>query len=313
MFKLSLSLGLIILALILSQSLKHFNKNLAKEMKVLKNFTFLVLNPIVMVNSFWTINFSNITILLLPFICIFILASNGFFGVLIAKKLKYSREEQAAMFASSTFSNLGTIGGLVTFVFLGQEAYSMAAMYIILESVYNYLIAYPLVKTIGDGEKMKTMDRVKSIVKDPTIMIYQATIVVGLILNFSPLSRPAVMATYNDIMIPVISFLLIFSIGYTMDLEKMKSRVNSAYMVLALKYLVSPSIAMIFAFTCFSDPMIRKVLFIMALVPCGFNSIFVPTIYKADKNIATASWLFTTAALVITIPLEYFIVTYLPF
>ena len=306
-----LSLGLIILALILSQTLKHFNSKLSKEMKSLKNFTFLVLNPIVMINSFWIIDFSNVTILLLPFICLIVLASTGCLGLFIAKKLKYTREEQASMFSSSSFSNLGTIGGLVTFVFLGQEAFAMAAMYILLESVYNYIIAYPVVKTIGDGEKMSSVERLKSIIKDPTIMIYQSTIVFGLILNFSPISRPAFMTSYNDIMIPVISFLLIFSIGYTMDFGKMKSRVSSAYIVLAIKYLVAPTIAMIFAFTCFSDPMIRKVLLLMSLAPCGFNSIFVPTIYKADHNIASASWVLTTAALVVIIPLEYLVVTLL--
>ncbi len=316
MEKMILSFGIIIVGVIIGQVVK-FLKNTKDEhtqkiweifIERSRKFTFFVLNPIVMINSYWIIDFSNISIFALPFICVAVLALSGGIGLLVSKGLKHNNEQKASMFAVSTFSNLGTIGGLITFSFFGETAFAIAAMFIFFESFYNYLIGYPLVKAIGENVK-GTRVKAKDFLKDPSIVIYVSAVFVGLFFNMSGFERPHVMGVYNEYAIPTVSFLLISAIATKMDLGKTKTFIKEGVAVILIKYLFAPLVAILVALACglqnLENGLVLKVVIIMTLVPCGFNSILVPTIYKADKDVANTAWVFSMIALAVVVPLEY--------
>lgn len=316
MLKMVLSFGIIIAGVFAGQILRkwHSTKDVVSKKKIEKTtntirvVAFFVLNPIIMVNSYWVIDFSNISIFMLPLICVLVLALNGGIGLLVSKKLKHSCEQRSAMFAGSTFSNLGTIGGLITFSFFGEKAFAIAAMFILFESFYNYLLAYPIVKSLGEGQK-GLQGRIKDLLKDPSIIVYVSAVFVGVALNISPLSRPQFMSLYNEYMIPIVSFLLIGTIAFTMDLGKTKTFFKEGIAIICLKFLVAPvigvSLALLFGLQDIEQGLVVKVVAIMTLVPCGFNAIVVPTVYKADRDVANTVWMFSMLALAIVVPLEY--------
>ena len=316
MAKMILSFGIIIAGVFVGQIIKkwHSTKDVVSKKKIentteiIRKLAFFWLNPIIMVNSYWVIDFSNVSIFALPFICVIGLVICGAVGLLISKKLKHTCEQQSAMFAGSTFSNLGTIGGLITFSFFGEKAFTIAAMFIFFESIYNYLIAYPIVKSLGEGQQ-GIQGRLKDLLKDPSIVIYVSAVIVGALLNFSPLDRPQFMALYNEYMIPIVSFMLISMVAFKMDLGKTKTFVKEGLIIICIKYLFAPvlgiCLAFLFGLQHIDDGLVVKVVAIMTLVPCGFNSILVPTIYKADKDIANTVWVFSMVALAIVVPLEY--------
>lgn len=316
MSRLILSFAVIIFGLLVGQTIKYLNttsliknkEQFEKSIDSIRKIAFFVFNPIIMINSYWIIDFSNVSIFVLPFICIFILIVGGLLGLLSSKILKHSHEQRAAMFASSTFSNWGTIGGLITFSFLGEAAFAIAAMFIVLEQFYNYLVAYPAVKILGEGGK-GLVGNFKSFLKDPSIVIYISAVFIGVLLNFCPIERPWIMAKYNEFMIPTVSFLLIFPIAFKMNIGKTRTCIKEALIVVVIKFLIAPIIAVsaayLFGLNTIESGLVIKVLIIMNLVPCGFNSILVPTIYKADRDVANSIWIFTMVVLVIIIPLEY--------
>lgn len=316
MEKMILSFGIIIVGVCVGQIMKklHSIKDVAMQNKIevtlesIRKLAFFILNPIVMVNSYWVIDFSNVSIFALPFICIFVLACSGVIGYVISKRFNHTCEQKASMFAGSTFSNLGTIGGLITFSFFGESAFAIAAMYIIFESFYNYLIGYPLVKAISEGQN-GIQGRLKDLLKDPSIIIYISAVFVGVALNFSPFSRPNFMAMYNEYMIPITSFMLISTVAFKMNLGKTKTFVKEGVAIILIKYLFAPAVSISLGYLLglqhIQNGIVIKVLTIMTLVPCGFNSILVPTIYKADRDVANTVWLFSMIALGIIVPLEY--------
>ncbi len=316
MEKMILSFGIIIVGVFVGQILRAWHnkkdEKLQRQSELIiervRKFTFFVLNPIVLINSYWIIDFSNVSIFILPFICVIVLALSGAIGLFVSKKLQHSSEQKASMFAVSTFSNLGTIGGLIAFSFFGEKAYAIAAMFIFFESFYNYLVCYPLVKAIGENVK-ESRSKLKDFLKDPSIVIYVSAVFVGIALNFSPFERPQFMTLYNEIAIPTVSFLLLSAVAFKMNLGKTKTFAKEGITVILIKYVFAPlvalSIAYAFGLQNLENGLVINTLIIMTLVPCGFNSILVPTIYKADKDVANTAWIFSMLALAIVVPLEY--------
>ncbi len=316
MEKMILSFGIIILGVIVGQLLKfwHNTKNDKVQryseviIERIRKIAFFGFNPIVMVNSYWIIDFSNVSIFILPFICVIVLALNGGLGLLVSKKLKHTGEQKASMFAVSTFSNLGTIGGLIAFSFYGEKAFAIAAMFIFFESFYNYLVGYPMVKAIGENIKGRRV-KIKDFLKDPSIVIYISAVFVGVLLNVSPLERPQFMGAYNEYAIPLISFFLLSAVAFKMDLGKTKAYVREGIAVILVKFIFAPLVAVLLAYAFglqyLENGLVLHVILIMTLVPCGFNSILVPTIYKADRDVANTGWIFSMVALAVVVPLEY--------
>lgn len=317
MEKLIFSLSIIIVGIICGQFIKRTTSNksnitlVSKRMDQIRVFAFLILNPIVMINSYWIIDFNNISMLILPFICLIVLFVGGAVALFISNVLKHNSQEKASMFACGTFSNLGTIGGLITLTFLGEKAFTIAALYFLFESFYNFLIAYPIIKYIGEG-KSDSNDKWWLVFYDKTIIIYIISIIVGVSLNLIGLQRPQIMTDYNNIMIPVISFLLTFAISYKMEFRKIKSNLSEGIIGIIIKVIVSPIVAILVAYLFglqnIENGLVIKVLLIMSTVPCGFNSILVPTIYKADKDVANSIWIMTMIASLMVLPIIYYIV-----
>ncbi len=322
MNKVIFSFVIIFFGLIIGQVIKYFayKKDEQERLKIIniiattRKITFFIFNPIILINSYWLIDFSNVSILMLPLICILVLPLSGVIGLLFSKLYKHTKEENAAMFSCSTFSNSGTIGGLIVFSFLGEAAFIIAAMYIAFESFYNYIIAYPVVKAIGEG-RSNFIGRFKEMIKDHSIVVYVSTIFIGIILNFSPLQRPSIMSLYNEIMIPTVSFSLTFTIAFTMNFGRVKSYMKEGITVIVIKFLIAPIIAvtigMIFNLHNIENALIMKVIIVMNLIPSGFNSILVPTIYKVDKDLANSAWIYSMIAFFIVIPFEYILLSFI--
>ncbi len=316
MNRLILSFAVIVLGILVGQVIKYINTTslinnkeaFGKSVDRVRKVAFFIFNPIILINSYWIVDFSNIHIFVLPFMCVFILVISGSIGLLFSKLFKHNNQQRASMFACSTFSNLGTIGGLIAFSFLGESGFAIAAMFIVLESFYNYLVGYPVVKILGEGTS-KFKGNFKSFFQDPSIVIYLSAVVIGILLNLSPLKRPLFMLKYNEFMIPITSFLLIFPIAFKMNISKTHACLKEALVVTCIKFIIAPvlaiSVAYLFGLNTVENGLVIKALIVMNLVPCGFNSILVPTIYKADRDVANSIWIFTMVVLIIIVPIEY--------
>ncbi len=82
MTRVLLSFGIIVLALIVGQFLKYlYNRDVFNDKEkfrtsidTTRKIAFFGFNPIIMINSYWIVNFQNVSILFLPIICILVLS-----------------------------------------------------------------------------------------------------------------------------------------------------------------------------------------------------------------------------------------------
>ncbi len=314
MSKLLFSFGLIFLGICTGQIIKKLQNRISqriplhKVMIILRDIAFLILNPIVLINSFWIVDTSNITLIVLPFICIITLALGGGLALVFSRAFKHSNTKKAAMYACGTLSNVGTVGSLVVFTFLGEYAYSIAAMFYVFEPFYVFLIGYTFTKALCEGN-FNIKERLKGVITDKPLLIYFSAILIGIALNFSSLTRPVFMEKYNQHMIPLVSFTLIFTTAYKMHIGKIKHNLRESFVIVGIKYVFIPlsalCIAYFFGLQHIENGLVIKVLIIMTLIPTSFNSLMLPDLFNADRDIINSAWIMTMLPLAFIIPLEY--------
>ncbi len=314
MSKLIFIFAIIFLGILAGQFVKRFQSKLSQEvplhsiMNSIRTIAFLVFNPIVLVSSFWIVDFTNVTLITLPLLCTGMMLFLGFLATIISKLLNHTKEQRAAMFSVGTSSNVGIIGSLIVFTFFGERAYSIALMYYMFEPFYIFIVSYSIIKTILHGT-FDIKSALKSIITDKTIIIYLSAIILGLLLNISPIERPSFLGIYNEYMIPLVSFMLIFSASYKMRLEKIQHNMKEGFLHVGLKYIISPIVAITIAYLLgyqnFENALLIKIVLILNLVPSSFNALMLPDLFKTDRDITNTVWVMTTAFLAIIIPLEY--------
>ena len=147
MEKISFSLGIIFLGLALGYVIqvlvhKHFVNlpfDLETLRKRLQKIAFLFLDPIVYLGAVWIINFDELKIVALPFIGIIAILLGGVLAFVSARLLKMSRKQTGAYIVSGGFTNIGLIGALICFTFLGEAGFALASFYRFFEMFSYYL------------------------------------------------------------------------------------------------------------------------------------------------------------------------------
>jgi predicted permease len=87
--------------------------------KLLQKIGLLFLMPVSFVAAVWIVSFEDIRITLLPLIGAFALLLGGALGLIMASFTKNGEKQRGEFFCCGSFTNLGSLGALITFVFLG--------------------------------------------------------------------------------------------------------------------------------------------------------------------------------------------------
>ncbi len=72
-----------------------------------------------------------------------------FFSTFVNKIPKTGKREAGAFFSCGAMTNIGSIGALVVFHFLGEEAFALVPLYKIFEPVIYYIIWFPIAKSFS--------------------------------------------------------------------------------------------------------------------------------------------------------------------
>ena len=135
----------------------------------------------------------------------------------------------------------------------------------------------------------------------------------GFALNLSGVERPAFYSTLNEYLIPIASFFLVMSLGYTMRFSKVKHYPKEIIIMLIIKHLLTPALVIGIAFALglqnYGDGMLFKALIILSAMPVGFNALIPINIYGLDINLGNSCWIVSTLSLVVIVPALYFIVS----
>ena len=310
-----LIIGYIIQRLVLSGKIKA-EKSLSRQRNFLQRIVLLAINPIATVGAIWILSFDNVRIVLMPVIGALAILTGGFASLLFAKVLKLKPKQAGAFFSTGSMFNIGSIGALVVFIFLGEEAFGLVPMYTLFETMIYYIIWFPIAKSfsptvLADSKNKKII----KVITDPFVLVALASILLGVILNTSGLQRPAFYSTLNSIVIPLGSLLLLISIGMAMKFGKVKAFMKPAIVISCIKFLLVPFVATgaayLLGFGKMDNGLPLKVIFILSSMPVGFTALVPPSIYNLDVDLANAAWLVSTALLIVVIPLQMLGITFM--
>lgn len=319
MEKLLFSLLLIVSGLVVGygcQKLLEYNiirspLSVAALRKLLQKAGLLFFMPISVMAAVWIVSFETLAVALLPFFGGATLIFGGVVGFGVAKLFNSSPRETGVYICSSSFTNIGCIGGLVCYVLLGEVGFALVTLYKMFEELIYYTIGFPLARYYSGAAEGGTgwVSRCWRVISDPFFLSAIIALSVGLFLNITNVERPLVFETITSIFVPVGTFALLVSIGLGMKLSSIREHLPMSCLIAGLKVTLIPLTAVTVAyFLGFGDidgGLPLKVILIAASMPVAFNSLVAASLYDLDLDLANAIWLVSTASLLLVLPLLF--------
>jgi len=301
MEKFVFSLGIILFGLALGyvlQILIHkkiivIPYNLEILRKTLQKIAFLFFNPIAFLGAVWIINIDDLKIFAMPFIGTTALVLGGFLAFWFSKVLRMSRKQTGAYIVAGGFTNIGSIGGLLCFIFLGEAGYALMPFYKLFELFSYYGVGFPIAKSysLDVAETERFSERMKKVLLDPFMLVALGSILAGVALNVSGLERPNFYGTINAIFVPTATILLLTSIGMAMHFGRIGKYIKEGLLIALIKFIIVPTVATTLAYLVgfgrIDQGLPLKVVMILSSMPVGFNAMVPPTIYDLDVDLVT--------------------------
>jgi len=276
--------------------------------KILQSFTLLIINPVSFAGAVWILPLQNLEVMLLPFLGIAAIALGGVFSLIYTARTSMPRPRRGSHFCVSYFTNIGSIGGLITFALLGEPGFTLLPFYKLLEPVMYYAVGFPVASRFG-SEDLHDKRSLSAILRDPFVMVSMGGIALGLILNATGIQRPQFYKPLNGILVPLASFLLLVSIGLSMRFSRMKAHASSTLSILIIKFILVPvsvtGVAYLAGMGRILEGLPLKTVFILSSMPAGFLAVMPPGLYDLDLDYANTAWLATMIGLLPLVPWLY--------
>lgn len=305
------SLFLILLCLIAGYGVKQLiNEGKTGKIRILlQKLVLIFFIPFTVATSIWIAPIRNLGIISLPFLGLTALAAGSFISLAMARIMKKDKRDGAVFFVSGGFTNLGSIGGLLAFLLLGEEAFALVAFYMFFEKIWYFGFGFPYARrcSLISGEQETMGETFKKMFADPYVLASLLSLVVGISLNYSGLDRPLFIKGVNGILVPLGAYFLIFSIGLGMKLSAVGKFWKEGLAVVLVKSFILPVIMVCLSFLLgldrISGGLPLKTVLILSSMPVAFIALVPPSIYDLDLDLANSIWLISSGALVLTVPL----------
>jgi len=305
--------GYILQQIIRERSVRH-DHLLPRMRKHLQRLSILGLMPVSFVGAFWIIPFDDLRITLLPVIGSCVILLGGVLGIGTARLLKKRGAQKSTLFCCGSFSNLGSLGGLTSFLFLGERGFALLALYKIFEEVIYYSIGFPVARFYRlEDENLRTGGRLLELLKDPFFIVATCSFITGLVLNLSGVPRPPAYKTLISIFVPVGVFLILVSIGLGMRFSRVRDHIPEGAAIALIKFIILPLVAGTAAYLLglhkIQNGLPMKVVLIGASMPVAFMAVVAASINDLDLELANSCWLITTSSMVLVLPWLYFLIS----
>ena len=282
--------------------------------KLVLRTTLLTFLPATVIGAVWSIKINDPRIGALPFLGGFSLFLGGAFALTLSRVLRLGRPQSGSLFVCGFFANLGAVGGLICYVFLGEAGFGFVPIYRLFEEFLYYMVGFPVARLyateVNEGESF--VDRFRKASFDPLILVSVFSITAGGALNLSGIARPGFYRTVNSILIPLTTVAFHVPIGMAMKVETVRHYLKESVLLSLIRFLAVPSIVSSLGFLLgyghIGGGLVLKVVIILSSMPVAFMALIPPSLYDLDLDLANSCWLFTTGLLVLVLPWLYFVI-----
>ncbi|MGI6783410.1 MAG: AEC family transporter [Aminivibrio sp.] len=280
---------------------------IARLRSFLQRLVLLGLSPVTFIGALWIVEIREPKIAWLAAIGAFCHVFGGAAAALLAPLLRLDRPKAGAFFCCGFFTNVGAIGGLVVFLFLGEEGYAFVPVFKLLEELVYYGAGFPAARLYGDAGGKEERSLPARLLRDPFFLVALAGLVVGSALNLSGVPRPAVFSSLNSLLIPLNTVILLSSIGMAMRFGRTGRYLGEGVAIMGLKFLLVPAVCTALARTAGLEGLPLKAVLILSSMPVAFNSLIPPSLYGLDLDLANSCFLISVLGLVLLLPGLHFI------
>ena len=316
MGKLILSLGIIVVGLSLGYAIQRLSAADLLRLPIshddlrkrLQKTALLFVLPVTVLGAIWIVDVRSISIAALPLIGVGAITTGGILAMGAARVLKLEPRKTGALIPCGAFTNIGSIGALICYVYLGEKGFALVPIYKLFEELSYYAVGFPVAKYFSamDARRDSSADRLKALISDPFILVALSSIVLGAILNLTNLPRPAIFGIINAVFIPLGTGLLLVSIGLAIRFKSVRHHLKACALVSLIKFAIVPlsatAVAWFIGYGQIDNGLPLKVVMILSSMPVAFNALIPPSIYDLDLDLANACWFFTTSALIVVLP-----------
>ena len=288
--------------------------SLERLRKLLQKIGLLFFMPISFIGALWIIKIDNIKIAALPFLGIFALLTGGVLSLAAARFLRLERKDTGSMFICGAFTNIGSIGALICYVFLGEEGFALVPVYKLFEQLIYYAVGFPIAKSFSNNtiKKENIISQLKIVFTDIFVIVALISIVIGTFFNLSGIQRPIFYKSINAIFIPTGTAILLASIGLAMKFGKVRNYIKQSITVSIIKFVLVPliisTIAFFLGYGKMEGGLPLKVVIILSSMPVAFAALIPASIYDLNLDLANSCWLVTTLSLIVILPLLVYII-----
>lgn len=271
------------------------------------------LNPLVFGGAIWALDMSDPRIFALPFLGAFGVIFGGVLGFIASKMFNQPKKQRGVMVTCGSFSNIGSIGSLITYIILGETAVAIIPFYKFFETFLYYGIGFPYAKSMSEmiPDKESGIERLKNLLSDRVLQVTISSWVIGLSLNILGVERPAFFSLIIRVFIPLVSLSMLSSIGMALRFGKMREYVLEAAAIAAIKFIILPTSVYLLAswvgLGAVNGGLPLKVVTILASMPVAFTAMVPPTLYDLDVDLANTAWMMTTGLLLVVVPVLWLI------
>ena len=295
--------------LFLGYVLKRMRVDLSRLSKSLARNFMIFLAPVVILNSFWSIDFKIGLMGFLPLVYIVITNVTLIPAFLVSKMLKLNKLEKGSFISCTVFSNVGlTMGGILCFIFYGDQGLYLSSFYISLFIPHYYFVGFPLMSVFSKEKKVKLKKVVRELFNNPVSIVPISFMCAGLVLNFTGIPRPQLLnqiTTRLLVYIAVAGYSLAIGLGLSFS-GSIKYIKHSLY-ISGIKFIFTPLIGLlaltVMGFLRFEDLLPAKVIFIESFMPTAIMSVLLVKLFNLNEDLANASWILTNMLSIPVIPL----------
>ena len=119
---------------------------------------------------------------------------------------------------------------------------------------------------------------------------------IGVALNVSGVVRPYFLEVLVDPLVHLGAWTALVPIGYSIDLYGMRRYYGKILDLLPIKLVLTPLAAYVLAKFVFEEPVLINTIVILAAMPTAINAVVAVQLNKLNVDLATASFVLTTAA-----------------